>query len=47
MLHPYQSVKDTRTGAETGNTGGVLEGDIDAFIDAEIRWMRSAEGESG
>ncbi|WP_026123809.1 peptide chain release factor 2 [Nocardiopsis chromatogenes] len=43
VLHPYQSVKDTRTGVETGNTGGVLEGDIDPFIDAEIRWMRSQE----
>ena len=43
VLHPYQSVKDVRTGAETGNTSGVLDGDIDAFIDAEIRWMRSRE----
>ncbi|GAA1094983.1 peptide chain release factor 2 [Nocardiopsis composta] len=47
VLHPYQSVKDTRTGMETGNTAGVLEGDIDAFIDAEIRWMRSNERASG
>jgi peptide chain release factor 2 len=43
VLHPYQSVKDVRTGAETGNTSGVLDGEIDAFIDAEIRWMRSRE----
>ncbi len=43
VLHPYQSVKDVRTGAETGNTSGVLDGEIDAFIDAEIRWMRSHE----
>ncbi|PRY01542.1 peptide chain release factor 2 [Allonocardiopsis opalescens] len=43
VLQPYQSVKDVRTGAETGNTGAVLDGEIDAFIEAEIRWMRSRE----
>ncbi|PSK97144.1 peptide chain release factor 2 (bRF-2) [Murinocardiopsis flavida] len=43
VLHPYQSVKDVRTGYETGNTGAVLDGDIDELIDAEIRWMRSRE----
>ncbi|MCY9785533.1 peptide chain release factor 2 [Nocardiopsis sp. EMB25] len=47
VLHPYQSVKDVRTGAETGNTSGVLDGDIDDFIDAEIRWMRSRERNDG
>ncbi|MEY9215376.1 peptide chain release factor 2 [Thermobifida halotolerans] len=43
VLHPYQSVKDVRTGMESGNTGAVLDGQIDEFIDAEIRWMRSQE----
>ena len=40
VLHPYQLVKDARTGLEVGNTGAVLDGDIDAFIDAEVRWRR-------
>jgi peptide chain release factor 2 len=40
VLHPYQLVKDARTGLETGNTSAVLDGDIDAFIDAEVRWRR-------
>src|SRR5215472_6611173 len=49
VLHPYQNVKDVRTGLETGNTGGVLDGDIDDFIEAEIRWLRthSADGADG
>jgi peptide chain release factor 2 len=43
VLHPYQLVKDLRTEVETGNTGAVLDGDIDAFIDAEIRWRREQQ----
>jgi peptide chain release factor 2 len=41
VLHPYQMVKDARTGLEVGNTGAVLDGDIDAFIEAEVRWRRT------
>jgi peptide chain release factor 2 len=40
VLYPYQNVKDVRTGMETGNAVAVLDGEIDDFIDAEIRWMR-------
>jgi peptide chain release factor 2 len=40
VLHPYQLVKDARTEVEVGNTAAVLDGDIDEFIDAEIRWRR-------
>lgn len=37
VLHPYNLVKDTRTGVETSDTGGVLDGDLEQFIQAEIQ----------
>jgi len=37
VLQPYQMVKDLRTGAETGDTGGVLNGDIVRFMEAYLR----------
>jgi peptide chain release factor 2 len=43
VLHPYQMVKDNRTDYETGNTGAVLDGDIDGFIEAGIRWRKQRE----
>jgi peptide chain release factor 2 len=45
VLHPYQSVKDVRTGVETGNTTAILDGEIDDFLDAEIRWLRLRSGD--
>ena len=36
VLHPYQLVKDTRSGYETGNTQAVLDGDLDAFMEAYL-----------
>ncbi len=38
VLHPYQMVKDLRTDYEVGNPTAVLDGDIDGFLEAGIRW---------
>jgi peptide chain release factor 2 len=45
VVHPYTMVKDLRTGHETGNAQGVLDGDLDAFIRAELE--RRARGGVG
>ena len=37
VLHPYQLVKDTRTDHESSQTGAVLDGDLDAFMEAFLR----------
>ncbi|WP_218093253.1 peptide chain release factor 2 [Paenibacillus solanacearum] len=37
VFHPYSMVKDHRTSEETGNIGAVMDGDLDAFIDAYLR----------
>ena len=42
VLHPYQMVKDLRTNYEVGDPSKVLDGDIDGFLEAGIRW-RMAE----
>jgi len=36
VLQPYQMVKDLRTGVETGNSGAVLDGDIDRFLEGSL-----------
>ena len=46
MLHPYQMVKDHRTGVEIGNTTAVLDGAIDEFIEAYLMGVRKAGADS-
>ena len=41
VLQPYQMVKDLRTDVETGNVGGVLDGDLDPFMEGYLRWRRA------
>ena len=36
VLQPYQMVKDLRTGVQTSDTGGVLDGDLDQFMEAAL-----------
>ena len=46
VLHPYNLVKDHRTGHEDTNPAAVLDGNIDGFIEAYLRWKINAEGNS-
>ena len=44
VFQPYQMVKDHRTGAETSNVQGVMDGDIDLFIQAKLRGQKATKG---
>ncbi|MDQ7055478.1 MAG: peptide chain release factor 2 [Persephonella sp.] len=41
IFHPYQMVKDLRTGYETGNVEAVMDGEIDSFIESYLKWNAS------
>ncbi|WP_145404396.1 peptide chain release factor 2 [Paenibacillus silvae] len=45
VFHPYSMVKDHRTSVETGNTGAVMDGDLDAFIDGYLRSQIKVEAD--
>jgi peptide chain release factor 2 len=42
-FHPYQLIKDHRSGLEVGNVEAVMDGDLDAFIKAYLMWARGRE----
>ena len=39
VMQPYTMVKDHRTNAEISNTGSVLDGNLDPFINAYLKWL--------
>lgn len=43
VFHPYNMVKDHRTSEETGNTGAVMDGDIDKFMNAYLVWIHQRD----
>ncbi|HAZ58699.1 MAG TPA: peptide chain release factor 2, partial [Trichococcus sp.] len=43
VFHPYSMVKDHRSSYETGNVQAVMDGDIDAFIDAYLKMTMDQE----
>ncbi len=47
VLAPYQLVKDLRTDYEVGNPDAVIDGDLDGFMEAWLRWRRSKAEQSG
>ena len=47
VLHPYQMVKDLRTGHEVGNAQGVLDGDLDGFVHAYLVWRAGGQPARG
>jgi peptide chain release factor 2 len=47
VFQPYQMVKDHRTGEKTGNIQAVMDGDLDAFIEAKLRGKKAGESDAG
>ena len=47
VLAPYQMVKDLRSGYETGQVDNVLDGDLDGFMEAYLRWEREGGTPAG
>jgi peptide chain release factor 2 len=47
VLQPYQMAKDLRTDHEVGNVQGVLDGDLQGFVEAYLRWRRAQYETSG
>lgn len=45
VLQPYTMVKDNRTGCESGNAQAVLDGEIDPFINAYLKWINTRQDE--
>ena len=46
VMQPYTMVKDHRTNAETGNVDSVMDGSIDLFINAYLKWIALGSKES-
>lgn len=46
VLHPYQMIKDNRTSTETGNVQKVLDGDLDMFVEAYLKWDLARKSEA-
>ena len=47
VFQPYQMVKDLRTGVESSDVQGVMDGDIDAFIEGKLRGLKRQKGGAG
>jgi peptide chain release factor 2 len=47
VLQPYQMVKDLRTDVEVGNVEGVLDGDLDRFVEGYLHWRRALQEQAG